>query len=84
MAKMSILLLNTFLRNTEVPAACSLGITKAMALPTANRKKGNTRSVGVHPCQGACASGAYRCDQLPGLFTRIMNATVAPRNTSRE
>jgi hypothetical protein len=32
---------------------------QASALPTANRKNGNTRSVGVQPCQGACASGGY-------------------------
>ena len=52
--------------NVDVPNAdsrfCSyiwntLGITNASALPTAKRKKGKTRSVGVQPCQGACSSG---------------------------
>jgi len=84
MAKMSRALLNTFFRKTGLPAASSLGITNAMALPTAKRKKGKTRSVGVQPCQGACSKGVYICAQLPGLFTSIINATVAPRKTSRE
>ena len=75
---------NTFLRKAEVPAVSSRGITNDNALPTANKKKGKTRSVGVQPCQGAWASGAYKLDQLPGLFTKIIKATVAPRNTSRE
>jgi len=43
----------TFLQKTDGPAAVSLGMTKAKAFPTANRKNGNTRSVGVSPCQGA-------------------------------
>jgi hypothetical protein len=47
----------TFFQKTDSPAASSLGKTKAMALPTANKKNGNTRSVGVTPCQGACSSG---------------------------
>lgn len=46
-----------FFRKAFVPAASNFGITKAIALPTANRKKGKTRSVGVHPCQEACSSG---------------------------
>jgi hypothetical protein len=28
-----------------------------VVMPTMNRKNGKTRSVGVHPCQGACSSG---------------------------
>ena len=32
-------------------------ITKLIAFPTANKKEGNTRSVGVNPCQCACSSG---------------------------
>lgn len=75
---------NTFLRKAAVPAVSSRGITNDKALPTANKKKGKTRSVGVQPCQGACSSGAYKFDQLPGLLTNIIKATVAPRNTSRE
>ena len=62
----------------------NLGNTKAMALPTANKKKGKTKSVGVIPCQVACFNGAYILPQLPGLFTNIMSATVAPLNTSSE
>src|SRR5665647_630030 len=31
---------------------------KNMEAPTTKRKNGNTRSVGVHPCQAACSSGA--------------------------
>lgn len=58
MLKMRIVLLKIFFIKVEVPAASNRGITKAIALPTAKRKKGNTRSVGVHPCQGACSSGA--------------------------
>jgi len=33
------------------------GITKLKALPTANKKEGNTRSVGVNPCHCACNNG---------------------------
>lgn len=51
--------------------------------PTAKRKKGNTRSAGVHPCHSACRRGAYTYCQLPGVFTRIMSAMVIPLNTSR-
>ena len=40
-----------FDQNSAAPAFCNLGITKDMALPTANKKKGNTKSVGVQPCQ---------------------------------
>ena len=53
-----------------------------MALPTANKKNGKTKSVGVHPCQLACANGLKICPQEPGLFTRIIKATVAPLKTS--
>jgi len=49
---------STFLQKIVGPACSNLGIIKAMALPTAKRKKGNTRSVGVNPCQGACSNGA--------------------------
>ena len=56
--KMRAVLFNTFFQNKASPPASSFGITKAIALPTANKKNGNTRSVGVNPCQGACSSGA--------------------------
>jgi hypothetical protein len=84
MRKMSRERVITFLRKVAVPASSNRGITNDKAFPTANKKNGKTRSVGEQPCQGAWASGAYKFDQLPGLFTSIMNATVAPRKTSRE
>ena len=77
-------LVMTFFQNAAEPAISNLGNTKAIALPTANKKKGNTRSVGVIPCHFACSSGLNICDQEPGLFTSIIRQTVAPRNTSRE
>jgi hypothetical protein len=61
-----------------------LGITKDIALPTANKKKGKTKSVGVQPCQLAWDKGLKVLDQEPGLFTKIMSATVAPLKTSNE
>ena len=57
---------------------------KDIAQPTMNRKKGNTKSVGVQPCHSACSSGGYTCFQLPGLFTRIIEAIAIPRKTSRD
>src|SRR5829696_5203922 len=83
MRKMSSDRVSTFLRKAVVPASSNRGITKAKAFPTANKKNGKTRSVGVQPCHGAWARGAYKFDQLPGLFTSIIKATVAPRKTSR-
>ena len=68
----------------KVLLASSRGITKAIALPTANKKKGKTKSVGVTPCQPACSNGGNICAQLPGLFTKIIRATVAPLNISSE
>src|SRR5579875_4046489 len=53
-----------------------------MALPTANKKEGNTRSVGVKPCHCACSSGAKGVAPLPGVFTIIIKQMVMPRNTS--
>ena len=60
-----------------------LSITKLMALPTAKRNEGKTRSVGVKPCHWACNNGEYVVCPLPGVFTMIMKQTVMPRNTSR-
>ena len=56
-ANIVMALMNIFFKKTFVPAASNRGITKDMALPTAKRKKGNTISVGVQPCHGACSSG---------------------------
>jgi hypothetical protein len=53
-----------------------------MALPTANKKEGNTRSVGVKPCHVECSSGGYGMAPLPGLFTMIIKQMVIPLKTS--
>ena len=45
---------------------------KLMALPTANKNEGKTRSVGVNPNQEACSSGAKGAAPLPGVFTMII------------
>lgn len=82
--KIRMVRFNTFFQNTLPACVRNLGITKDIALPTANKKKGNTRSVGVQPCQGACFKGEKAQLQLPGLLTRIMRATVAPLKTSSE
>jgi hypothetical protein len=65
-----------------LPIPAILGMVKAMALPTAKRKEGNTRSVGVNPCHEACSSGSKGADPA-WLFTMIMKHTVIPLNTSR-
>src|SRR6516225_11211130 len=57
-------------------------ITKLMAFPTAKRNEGNTRSVGVKPCQAACSRGEY-VNLLPDVFTIIIKQIVIPLNTSR-
>lgn len=46
-----------FFQKITFPATSRRGNTKDIALPTANKKKGKTKSVGVRPCQGACSSG---------------------------
>ncbi|MDZ7796198.1 MAG: hypothetical protein U5N56_03745 [Candidatus Marinimicrobia bacterium] len=46
------------------------------------RKKGKTKSVGVQPCHAACFNGGYMAPQVPGLFTSIISAIVAPLKTS--
>src|SRR3979490_584135 len=56
----------------------------AIATPTINRKKGKTRSVGVHPFHWACLSGQYELGSSPALLTRIIPAMVAPRNKSSD
>src|SRR5690606_34909747 len=68
-----------FFQKAVLPRAAYFSITNAMALPTAKRKEGKTRSVGVKPCHGACANGAYRWLQLPGELTIIMKHIVIPR-----
>ncbi len=41
----------------ESPRASLLPSDSGIATPTMNRNAGNTRSVGVNPCQGACRRG---------------------------
>ena len=83
MQNINTVLLVTFFHIVAFPASLSRGMVKAMAFPTANKKNGNTRSVGVQPCHPAWSKGGYMYFQLPGLFTSIIKATVAPLNTSK-
>jgi hypothetical protein len=55
-----------------------------MANPMMKMKAGNTRSARVQPFQLACSSGGNTAVQSPGLFTRIIAATVAPRKASSD
>ena len=61
-----------------------LGKTKLMAFPMANKKEGNTKSVGVKPCQLACIKGAKVCAPSPGVFTMIIKQMVIPLKTSKD
>src|SRR5688572_11964072 len=72
----------TFPRNAASFSVLYFSIEKLIALPTANKKEGKTRSVGVKPCQGACRRGPKASAPLPGVFTMIMKQTVIPRKTS--
>jgi hypothetical protein len=55
-----------------------------MALPTANKKEGNTKSVGVNPFHSACKNGANVAAPSPGVFTMIIKQIVIPLNTSSD
>src|ERR1700744_2567150 len=57
---------------------------KLRALPTANKKEGKTRSVGVNPNQGAWSSGTYGSAPEPGAFTMIMKQIVNPLKISSD
>ena len=50
--------------------------------PIAKRNDGNTRSVGVKPCQCACCNGPQETSPLPGVLTMIIRAMVMPRKMS--
>src|SRR5271169_19840 len=65
---------------------CSKRLEKenVMATPTIQRKKGKIVSVYVQPFHAECRKGGYTYCQSPGLFTRIIPAIVAPRNTSSD
>ena len=56
----------------------------AIAVPATKRKNGKIVSVYVQPLHSACSSGGYTADQVPGLLTRIIPATAAPRSASTE
>ncbi len=66
------------------PSICWLNFEneKNMDTPTIKRKNGNTISVGVAPSQAAWRKGGKTCDQDPGVFTKIINATVSPLKAS--
>ena len=80
---MSNVRLITLPKKAPLPSARYFSIEKLIALPTAKRKDGNTRSVGVKPCQLACNSGENGSAPSPGVLTMIIKQTVNPRNTSR-
>jgi hypothetical protein len=52
--------------------------------PTINKKKGAMRSVNEMPHQWVCERGLNTSSSFPGKFTKIMAATVKPRNASNE
>ena len=79
---MSSVRLNILSRKAEFVMAASLSAEKLMAFPTAKRKEGNTRSVGVNPCHAACEKGPKGVAPLPGELTIIIKHIVMPRNTS--
>jgi len=66
------------------PISLYLSIEKLMAFPTANKKEGKTRSVGVNPCQRACSRGANASAPLPPVFTIIIKQMVIPLKTSSD
>jgi hypothetical protein len=80
--KMRKVLLRILPATLPWPIPAILGMVNAMALPTANKKEGKTRSVGVKPCQEACSRGSNGADPA-WLFTMIMKHTVIPLKTSR-
>ena len=73
---------NIFHQTVPADKLDHFSMAKLIAFPTANKKDGNTRSVGVKPCQWACCNGEKLVAPLPGVFTMIIKQTVMPRNTS--
>ena len=67
-----------------LPVFSRLGKTKLSELPTANKKEGKTKSVGVNPCQLACLKGAKVCNASPGVLTMIIKQIVIPLKTSKD
>src|SRR5688500_14907993 len=82
--KMSIVRFKIFLIKTASLICLYLSKEKDMALPTAKRNDGKTRSVGVKPCHAACCRGAKGAAPLPGVFTIIIKQMVIPRKTSSD
>src|ERR1035437_7138636 len=81
--KINNVLLNIFLKKAASLTIRYLSSEKLIALPTANEKEGNTRSVGVKPCHVACSKGANAAAPLPGVLTIIIKQIVIPLKTSR-
>jgi hypothetical protein len=73
-----------FNKKTGLLNLSHLGKTKLMAFPMANKKEGNTKSVGVKPCQSACKKGAKVWAPSPGVFTMIIKQMVIPLKTSSD
>jgi hypothetical protein len=61
-----------------------VGSIKLNEFPTANKKEGKTKSVGVNPCQLACKKGAKVSEGSPGVFTMIIKQMVIPLKTSKD
>src|SRR5450759_6029131 len=80
--KINNVLLNIFRKKAASLTIRYLSSEKLIALPTANKKEGNTRSVGVKPCHVACSKGANAAAPLPGVFTIIIKQMVIPLKTS--
>ena len=81
---MSRVLLKIFPSTAALLIAANFFRAKLIALPTAKRKEGNTRSVGVQPFQWAWRNGEYVKVSLPGVFTMIIKQTVIPLKISRD
>src|ERR1700744_62066 len=80
--KISSVRLNILPNTAPLSICANFFMVKLMALPTAKRKEGNTRSVGVNPFHLAWLSGQKASP--PGLLTMIIKQIVIPRNTSRD
>ena len=82
MRKIRTVRLITFVRKALLLMSLYLSNEKLIALPTANKNDGKTRSVGVKPNQVACSSGGYGLAPLPGVLTMIIKQMVIPLKTS--
>ena len=80
---MITVLLVIFRKTSENVLSPQPVFTNAKAFPTAKRKEGKTKSVGVKPCQLACSNGPKVKLQSPEVFTIIIKQIVNPRKTSK-